>query len=184
MGALLIATTVPVATPVRATAAKKKSWYPARVTIAVPVAASGHPCLCNWWRLSASTSRAAPPTSRRTAPTAGGVAPVGAKACAVPVVPQPIAAASTYQNPCKCFLFLFVFGACRETAFTDCLFLLLQIVCSMAKSCRREARNSIVSPADGFSKIVAPRYRASGALASMPRGSQPFPAHPRSREGC
>ncbi len=40
-----------------------------------------------------------PPTSRRMAPIASGVAPAGAKAWAVPVVPHKTPAASTIQAP-------------------------------------------------------------------------------------
>jgi hypothetical protein len=63
--------------------------------IAIAVATGGHPRQRNCRLPIANSSSALPPTNSRSAPTANGEAPVGANACAVPVVPQQIAAANT-----------------------------------------------------------------------------------------
>ena len=50
-------------------------------------------------RPQANSSKNAPPTIKRSAPTANGVAPAGANACAVPVVPHNTAANKTSAVP-------------------------------------------------------------------------------------
>ena len=106
-GALPIVTTVPTATPVRATAEKKQSWYaatpaPPRTsaygarrprTDRRPRSARSSP------RSAAMTSSVRPPNTMRAAPTDTGSAPAGASACAVPVVPHREAASSTSSGP-------------------------------------------------------------------------------------
>ena len=91
-GAEPSATTVPIVTPLRCTAAKKVSWYPA-----IPAPAQSQARSRTVARLSerevprAASWRRSAPITMRLVPTANEFAPDGPSAAAVPVVPKQIA---------------------------------------------------------------------------------------------
>src|SRR5699024_6079589 len=68
------------------------------------VGLTGHLFKVNWPSKRATTSNDIPPTARRIAPIAIGCALSGANACAVPVVPQSIAAKRTKSGESFSFI--------------------------------------------------------------------------------
>src|SRR5690606_17783654 len=89
-GALPMATTVPKATPARATPAKNATWYPAIAAAPTANQRRGVRRRC----LHPRTSSPAAPIASRTAPTDRGDPSASPRACAVPVVPHRTAAPS------------------------------------------------------------------------------------------
>ena len=105
-GALASVTSVPTATPVFAVPVKKKGWYAAVASTAMRVGRNGHlPPPENERRTRATASNATPPIATRSAPTSRDVAPTGASACEVPVVPQSMAPSRTKSAPPECVVF-------------------------------------------------------------------------------
>lgn len=91
-GALPIAITVPIATPVMETAEKNNGWYAAILKEANIVVLIGQFLWSNFPIITTIINKKIPPTAKRVAPIAIGCAVSGANAWAVPVVPQSIAA--------------------------------------------------------------------------------------------
>lgn len=88
MGALPIAVTVPMATPVRVTAEKNNGWYNAMQSEAIRVFLMGQFFRSSFPARRTMHNKNKPPAARRAAPMAIGCAFSGANACVVPVVPR------------------------------------------------------------------------------------------------
>lgn len=95
IGALPIATTVPMAIPVTRTEVKNNGWNKAIQIAAIIVSFQGQVPKLIFFMMSMIISNEKPPIAKREAPMVRGCAVCGRKVWAVPVVPQRIAANRT-----------------------------------------------------------------------------------------